>query len=150
MERFLRANSWGCLGVGDGREVYVVPLNYGYEEGKLFFHCALEGRKMDLLRANPEVCFTVATQSGEVREHAQGQPCHVDCDSVICLGRARIVEDFAQRAKVLNAFNRCFAPAAADITDAEIRRCAVVVIDLSEMTGRRERARKATHWRHRF
>ena len=49
------------LGLWDGREVYVVPLNFGYEERdgslNLFFHCAREGRKLDILQTRPEVSF---------------------------------------------------------------------------------------------
>ena len=49
------------LGLWDGREVYVVPLNFGYEERdgslNLFFHCAREGRKLDILQIRPEVSF---------------------------------------------------------------------------------------------
>jgi hypothetical protein len=35
-----------------------------------------------------------------------GAPCHVDSDSVICYGRARLLDDLAERAAALNAFNR--------------------------------------------
>lgn len=49
------------LGLWDGREVYVVPLNFGYEERdgslELFFHCAGEGRKLDILQSRPEASF---------------------------------------------------------------------------------------------
>lgn len=41
---------------------YIVPLNYGYEWGdqlKLFFHCAVEGRKVDLLKLNSNVGFEI-------------------------------------------------------------------------------------------
>jgi len=40
---------------------YIVPLNFGYTltDGvlTLYFHCAPEGRKVDILRRNPRVCF---------------------------------------------------------------------------------------------
>lgn len=46
--------------VDDGRP-YVVPMNFGFEtDGKdiiLYFHSAKEGRKVDILRKNPEVFF---------------------------------------------------------------------------------------------
>ena len=46
--------------VDDGRP-YVVPMNFGFEtDGKdiiLYFHSAKEGRKIDILRKNPEVFF---------------------------------------------------------------------------------------------
>lgn len=41
---------------------YIVPLNYGFEWGetlKLYFHCATEGRKLDLLRADARAGFEI-------------------------------------------------------------------------------------------
>jgi nitroimidazol reductase NimA-like FMN-containing flavoprotein (pyridoxamine 5'-phosphate oxidase superfamily) len=97
MERILREETLGYLGLSMEGMPYVVPLNYGYVEGKIVFHCALTGKKLDYLRANPQVCFTVGRQSGRVRRHPRGATCHTDNDSVICYGTARIVEDVEER-----------------------------------------------------
>ena len=150
MEEILRACVWGCLGLCvDGRP-YVVPVNYAYEDGEILFHCALAGKKLDCIRANPEVCFTVAVQPGAVRAHPAGRPCHVDSDSVICYGTARIVDDLAERTEVLNRFNRAFRPGAADLPPEQVAKCGAVVITIREMTGRREKNRDRTLWRHAF
>ena len=75
MEEMLRREAWGCLGLCTPEGApYVVPVNYAYVEGKILFHCALEGQKLDCIRANPNVCFTVARQPGTVREHPGGDP----------------------------------------------------------------------------
>ena len=39
------------IGLVDGDEAYIVPMNFGYADGCLWFHCAKEGRKMDLVNA---------------------------------------------------------------------------------------------------
>lgn len=41
---------------------YLVSLNYGYADGALYFHSALEGRKIDLARQGTRVAFTVALE----------------------------------------------------------------------------------------
>lgn len=45
----------------DGNKPYIVPMSYGYEYPgdilSLYFHCAKEGRKIDILKANQHVCF---------------------------------------------------------------------------------------------
>jgi uncharacterized protein len=149
MEEVLRREAWGCLGVctADGHP-YVVPINYAYVDGKVLFHCALEGKKLDCIRANPGVCFTVARQPGAVREHPGGAPCHVDNDSVICYGEARIVVDLQERVEVLNRFNRVFRPEAKDLSLERAAGCAAVEISIREMTGRRERDGQRTMWRY--
>jgi uncharacterized protein len=47
------------LGLFDGKIPYIVPLNFGYKENTLYFHSALEGRKIDILKNNPNVCFEI-------------------------------------------------------------------------------------------
>jgi nitroimidazol reductase NimA-like FMN-containing flavoprotein (pyridoxamine 5'-phosphate oxidase superfamily) len=150
MEKLLREELIGYLGLSVDGKPYVVPLNYGYVDGKILFHCALTGQKLDYIRANPDVCFTVGRQPGEFRRHAEGDPCHVDSDSVICYGRARVIEELEERQAVLNAFNRCFRADAEAISLESALECAAVEVRVSEMTGRRERARKRTYWRYTF
>lgn len=56
-----------CCRVGfyDGKEVYIVPLNFGYEIKNnsyiFYFHGAKEGRKIDLIQAYPNVGFEMDT-----------------------------------------------------------------------------------------
>jgi nitroimidazol reductase NimA-like FMN-containing flavoprotein (pyridoxamine 5'-phosphate oxidase superfamily) len=150
MEQLLREQVIGFLGLSVGGNLYVVPLNYAYVDGRIIFHCALTGKKLDYIRANPDVCFTVARQSGRVRRHGEGDPCHLDSDSVICYGKARIIEDPRARQAVLNDFNHSFNPDAENITLESAEKCGAVVIDVTEMTGRRERERETTYWRHAF
>ena len=150
MEELLQAGSIGYLGLSMNGKPYVVPLNYSYSKGTIIFHCALEGMKLDFIRANPLVCFTVGQQVRPVRDHAGGNLCHVDSDSVICYGTARIIEDLEERRTALNAFNQRFRPDAPDILMERVKNCGVVEIKVLEMTGRHERDRKRTYWRHTF
>ena len=57
----------------DGDVPYVVPLSYGYEIRDnilvLYFHCAKEGRKIDILQCNNRVCFTI---------FSEGEPIHTE------------------------------------------------------------------------
>ena len=126
MEDLLRQELWGNLGVctADGQP-YVVPMNHAYVGGKLLFHCALDGKKLDCIRANPTVCYTVARQEGTVQDHA-GSLCHINNDSVICLGEARIVEDLKERGDLLSRFNRRFRPEAKDVAPERVAGCAVI------------------------
>ena len=53
------------LGLVDEGEAYIVPMNFGFDtaDGKLnlYFHCASEGRKLDLLGRNQTVSFEMDT-----------------------------------------------------------------------------------------
>ena len=150
MERILQEENIGYLGLAMNGAPYVVPLNYAYVDGKILFHCAFTGKKLTFLEVNPQVCFSVGRQPGRVRRHGEGDPCHVDSDSVICYGRARIVHEEEERRRVLDSFNRCFNPDAVGISLEAAANCCAVEIEIEEMTGRRERERQRTYWKWRF
>ena len=150
MEQLLTEERDGYLGLSAGGQPYVVPLTYGYVGGRILFHGAPAGRKLDWIRANPRVCFTVARQFGAVVPHPQGATCHVNSDSVICYGTARIIDDVEERRRALSAFNRRLQPGARELTADEVATCSAVEITVAEMTGRRERDSTCTFWRHEF
>ena len=150
MEELLREETIGYLGLSIDDLPYVVPLNYAYVDGRILFHCATTGKKVDAIKRNPQVCFTVGRQLGQVRRHGEGNPCHVDSDSVICFGRARIIKDVQERKRALDAFNHRFRPDAEDISLESAEKCCAVEVQIAEMTGRREREHKRTYWRHCF
>ena len=85
---------------------YVVPLSYGYKihDGntlELYFHSALEGRKLDVLRRNNNVCFEMANEGEPV--HAE-TPCNSGYyfASVIGYGEAVFIEDADEKSKALS------------------------------------------------
>jgi nitroimidazol reductase NimA-like FMN-containing flavoprotein (pyridoxamine 5'-phosphate oxidase superfamily) len=58
IEELLQGNIVGHLGCHSDGVTYVVPLSYAYEGSHLYFH-TYEGKKVDMLRKNPSVCFQV-------------------------------------------------------------------------------------------
>lgn len=75
---------------------YLVPLSYGYEMKEdtliLYFHCAKEGRKIDILKRNNRVCFTVFCEGEPVQAEI---PCNCGYyySSIIGNGAAQFIED---------------------------------------------------------
>ena len=53
------------LALLDGDYPYVIEMNFGYEDDgehlRLYFHGAKEGKKLDLMRANPHAAFSAST-----------------------------------------------------------------------------------------
>ncbi|MBN2105364.1 pyridoxamine 5'-phosphate oxidase family protein [bacterium] len=89
------------LGLVDDNYAYIVPLNFGYEAGSLYFHTGSRGRKIDLIRNNPRVAFEIDTdhamKSGE-------RACDWDMyyQSVMGRGVAFFIEDREQKQRALN------------------------------------------------
>jgi len=47
------------LALARENEPYLVPVFFGYDGSRLYFHTAREGRKLDFVAANNRVCFEV-------------------------------------------------------------------------------------------
>ena len=98
-EKLLETAKLGRLGVFDG-EPYVVPVNFVYYSGKICFHCAKEGRKIQAVLKEPRVCFEVDEFLG-LKEGEK--PCHYGAyyRSVIAWGQARTVEGREEKKEAL-------------------------------------------------
>lgn len=105
-EAILERGSAGVLAVeGDGGYPYAVPLSYVYREGKLVFHCAKSGHKLDGIRRNSRVSFCVIDRDTVVPEEYTTY-----FRSVIVFGKARILEDEAEKRTAIDQLARKYAP----------------------------------------
>lgn len=92
------------LGFSDAGKVYIVPMNMGCDfDGNtltLYFHCAKEGRKLDLIRRNAAVGFEMDKEIALVEGDT---PCQYSYSfmSIIGNGKAEIVEDVNEKAAAL-------------------------------------------------
>jgi len=91
-----------CCRVGfcDDGEVYIVPLNFGYEKQDdtltLWFHGAAEGRKYDLICQSPQVGFEMDT-AYKLNEADVACGFSARFRSIIGNGRMTVVEDAAEK-----------------------------------------------------
>ena len=101
----LKSGNYGVLSVvSDNGYPYGVPLNYAFLDGKLYFHSAVEGAKLDAIRRDPRVCFTVTTRAELLPDTLS-----TDYSSAIVFGRARIVEDAEERKSLVVRMTRALS-----------------------------------------
>ena len=99
----LKNGQRGILAVlGDEGYPYTVPLDYVYTDGKLYFHSAAEGHKVDAVRAEPKASFCVLAQR---EQDADGWSYYFD--SVVVFGKVQIIEDEEYIAKTTPLLPRC-------------------------------------------
>jgi len=128
------------LGLVDGDEPYVVPMNYGYvmegEQLTLYMHGATKGYKLDLMRKNPKVFF-------EMECDVQGFEGEIACQygtvyqSIMGRGRAEIVEDVERKKEMLTLFMKSQTGRDFTFTDIMVSAVTLVKIDVSEYTAKR-------------
>ena len=124
------------LGLHDEPAPYVIPLSFGYMDGALWFHCAKEGTKLDLIRRDPRVGFSAVAD-------AQIVPGAAACDfdargrSVVGRGTARIVTEPEERRRGLDALMRRYGMERPDYRSASLERACVIRVSVEELRGKR-------------
>ncbi len=117
---------------------YITPLNYVYYHGKIYFHCAPEGRKLDNLAANKRVCFEVSRIDKKVFAPLPCK-CSTRYTSALVFGTAGIVADPGRKVEVLNALTETYAQGRQfpPVEAASASRCTVVEIIIDAIEGKR-------------
>lgn len=105
-EVILKRGTSGVLAVsGDDGYPYAVPLSYVYDGGRLFFHCAKSGHKMDAMLRCSKVSFCVIDQDRIVPEEYTTY-----FRSVIAFGVVRILEDDNEKRAAVRKLALKYAP----------------------------------------
>jgi hypothetical protein len=125
------------VGFSSGNLPYIVPMNFGYQNNCLYFHCALEGKKLDIIRRNNEVCFEMDIDYQLVTSPERVCAWGVKYRSIIGFGNAFILEYWQDKATALNIITGHYGAARHDFTEKELEKVGVIKIEISSMTGKK-------------
>ncbi len=91
MEAIIQETEVCRMGLCDVGKPYVVPLNFGYRDGKVYMHSAVEGRKLDIIRKNPDVCLVFEADT-KIQSAPEACLFTTKYRSVMAWGKASILE----------------------------------------------------------
>ena len=112
---------------------YCVPVNYVFHEGDIYIHSSTKGKKLDIIEANPPVCFTILGSY----EYVQGE-CTYVYESGIVYGKAWVVEDTDQKRKAYEALVAKYEPEGSLEGDAGcIEGSAIILIEIDDVTAKK-------------
>ncbi len=120
--------------VDDGRP-YVVPLNFGYADGALYFHSAPEGRKIDILKKNPAVCFSVVGKY-ELVTNERACSWTAEFRSVTGTGKAAILTGRAGKEEGLTVLMGQHSKENFDFSDEDLEGVVVIKVEIESLTGK--------------
>ena len=127
------------LGMAVDNEPYVVPMNYGYqmEDGKLvlYLHSAVQGKKLDMLRANSKVFFEIDC---DLMPFEGRVPCQYGLvySSIMGRGTARIVDDVEEKKQAMTILMKTQTGKDFTFEDRLVSIVAVIRIDVAEYTAK--------------
>lgn len=123
------------LGLCENEKPYVVPLCFGYKDNTLYFHSAREGKKLDILRKNNNVCFEVDIDCDIIKAD---KPCDwgMKYKSVIGFGKATFIEDIESKHKALDILMQQYSEGAFEYPTNVIENIVVIKVEIESMTGK--------------
>ena len=130
-----RATSGTLALLGDNGYPYAVPISYVYDDGKLYFHSALSGHKVDAIRRCDKASFCVIDQDDVVPEKYT-----TEYRSVIAFGRIHIIEDEEEKMAAARMLGDRYNPHQDEALQKEIEsglsRMLALRFDIEHLTGK--------------
>ena len=132
----LRKATSGTLALlGDSGYPYAVPLSYVYDDGRLYFHSALSGHKVDAIKSCDKASFCVIE-----KDSVQPEKYTTCFRSVIAFGRIHIIDDEDEKLKTARLLGERYNPNDEESLQKELEkglaRMLMICLDIEHLTGK--------------
>lgn len=126
--------------LGDDDYPYAVPISYVYHDGKLYFHSAMEGHKVDAIRKCDKASFCVID-----KDDVKPEKYTTFFRSVIAFGRIHIIEDEKEKLQIARLLGNRYNPNQDEALQREIdsglSRMLAIHFDIEHLTGKEAKRR---------
>lgn len=124
-----------CL-QGDNGYPYGVPISYAYANGKIYFHCAREGYKVDLMKEDSRVALTVVAQDDIIPEEF-----NTLFLSVMVFGTVRLVDEPTEMREIhrhiIEKYSKGYEQSGEKYLNASISDIYMAEITIDHVTGKK-------------
>lgn len=136
-EKILLNGKSGVLAcLGDNDYPYAVPMCYAYESGKIYFHSAVMGHKIDAIEKCEKISFCVTEKDEIIPEKF-----NTDYVSVIAFGKAKILTEGEMKKYAMKLlvekYSAGYEKQGAIDTEKKWRAFCVVEMDIEYVTGKK-------------
>jgi len=135
IEKILRVGTICQLAFAADPVPYIVTLNYGYHDNALYFHAAVEGRKLDLIRQHGQAAFTVVLDRGLITGE-QACDWSIRYQSVVGFGTIALLESAEEKRLGLDRLMAHYSEDDFSYPDKMIQATAVFKLEIGEMTAK--------------
>lgn len=133
IETLIKRSTVSRLGINNGKTPYVVPLSFGYRDNTLYFHSGPGGKKLTLLKDDPNVCFEFDRVSTVIEAD---DPCSWDMkyQSIMGRGSVKFIEKTEDKIKALKIIISQYTNRPMDISETQAKATVVFAIGIENMT----------------
>jgi len=136
IEKILKKSKVCRIALIDEDRPYIIPMNYGYKDRCIYLHSASEGRKIEILKKNNQVCFELEYETELLKAE---QPCQYGMKyySIIGWGKAKFVTDYQEKIKSLDIIMQQHDPNIEFKYDEnQVNLSTIILIEMNELTGK--------------
>ncbi|NQT65870.1 MAG: pyridoxamine 5'-phosphate oxidase family protein [FCB group bacterium] len=123
------------LGMSKDNMPYVIPINFGYYENTIYFHCALEGEKIDVLKNNPHVCMVFNVDNKLINNIVQDD-WTMYYKSVIAYGKVEFIMDIAERQNAINIMFHHYGGKDYPLPEPVLAKTMFMKVEINSMMGK--------------
>lgn len=137
LEDIIKRASVCRLAMSVDDQPYVVPLCFGYRDGRLYLHCAMEGMKLEMIRKNRRVCFECDVDHALV---TSGNACEwgMKGQSIVGFGKASLLDDPESKKAALDVIMDHYgAKGPFSYADKGFQRVLIIQVEVESMTGKK-------------
>lgn len=116
---------------------YLIPMNFVLEGKHLYLHSAKSGRKITILKKNPQVCFEATEKISLVKA---SEPCGwgMRYRSVIGFGRASFLRRPSEKARALNLIMKKYSGRKNHLfSGLSLKKVCVIQVRIIALTGKK-------------
>ena len=114
---------------------YIVPLCFGFKNNTLYFHSAPKGKKIEILKKNPNVCFEFEIFT-QIIKSAKACKWGMRYKSVIGFGKAGFITDDDLKRQAFDIIMNQYADGSFIYDDALLKSVVVINVGIQSMTGK--------------
>ena len=139
IDRIIKKSDVCRIAIANDNIPYIVTMNFGYSAGqypKLYFHCANEGKKLEMIKKNNLVCFEMDTDH-EIYDGEKGCDWGMKYSSIVGYGEIFIVTEIDAKKKGLDCIMKHYGGERKYMYDERIiRRTTILRLDIKEIKGK--------------
>ena len=125
------------IGLSDDNMPYVIPVNYGYRNNCLYIHSASEGKKIDIIKKNNNICFEIDLDHELSISDVQCAS-SMKYRSVIGFGKAMVIENFKEKQEALDIIMNHYSPNSfPKYNEKLIKKLSIIKVKIENMTGKK-------------
>jgi len=116
---------------------YVLPFNFGYDDGVIYLHSARHGKKITVLENNPNVCIEFSTDY-ELRYQSQQVGCSYTMKyrSVLAYGKVEFIEDPDEKSRIMDIVMRNYSPGNFTYNPPSLKEVHCWIVRIAKMEGK--------------